>query len=264
MTEINVDKQFHPLLQPVARRTIEQLTDLNRKVYARPGVSAIDERGEFTQHWTSHLRELCELVHGDARGEVRSILEIGAFEGRSTVFLATFFPNAHIDTIDTFAGSDEHVAMQRAEPLETMFDRNTAAFAGRITKHRGYSYDHLPRLHAAGRRFDVAFIDGSHFADDIYVDTFYCWAMLKPGGVLIWDDYLWGEYANRLANPPAAIERFLEVHAGDYEPLFAEWLVAIRKNETEKARAFWQPRQSRRSRMIRFVLEKLGLGSWQR
>jgi NADPH-dependent curcumin reductase CurA len=118
-----------------------------------------------------------------------------------------------------------------------VFDRNVAAFAARHTKHKGFSHEHLPRLRAAGRHFDVAFVDGSHFSDDIYIDSYYSWAMLEPGGVLIWDDYVWSEYANRLADPRAAIDRFLEVHVGEYEPLFAEWLVAVRKNNAEVARA---------------------------
>jgi predicted O-methyltransferase YrrM len=229
LTPADIEARFHPVLRPVAIRTQELLDPMHVKVHARPGVAEIDAKGEFSEHWTSSLRELCEIVYGDARDRVRSVLEIGAYEGRSTVFLATFFPKARIDTIDTFAGSDEHKFVPAASRTEAVFDRNTAAFKARIKKHKGWSYDHLPRLRAAGSQFDAAFIDGSHFSDDIYVDTFYAWAMLKPGGVLIWDDYLWSEYANPLGDPRAAIDRFLEVHQGEFEPLFAGWLVAVRK-----------------------------------
>ncbi len=240
LTDAEIEARFHPLLRPVAKRTRELLDPMHVKVHARPGVADIDAKGEFSEHWTSSLRELCEIVYGDARDRVRAVLEIGAYEGRSTVFLATFFPNARIDTIDTFAGSDEHKFIAGASRTEGVFDRNTAAFAARIRKHKGWSYDHLPRLRAAGSQFDVAFVDGSHFSDDIYVDTFYAWAMLKPGGVLIWDDYLWSEYANPLGDPRAAIDRFLDVHAGEFEPLFAGWLVAVRKKAVDAARAFRQ------------------------
>ena len=240
MTPAEIEAHFHPVLRPVAQRTLELLEPTYAKVHARPGVADIDAKGEFSEHWTSSLRELCEIVYGDARDQVRSVLEIGAYEGRSTVFLATFFPNAKIDTVDTFAGSDEHKLMAAASRTEAVFDRNTAAFKARIKKHKGYSYDQLPRLRAAGSQFDVAFVDGSHFSDDIYVDTFYAWAMLKPGGVLIWDDYLWSEYANPLGDPRAAIDRFLDVHPGEFEPLFAGWLVAVRKTAVDVARVFRQ------------------------
>lgn len=264
MTKFKADQRFHPVLRPVARRTFALLPELGARVQARPGVTEIDARGEFSQHWTSQLRELCEHVFGDARASVRSILEIGAYEGRSTVFLATFFPNARIDTVDTFEGSDEHALMQPQTPLETLFDRNTAAFAARLTKHKGFSHEQLPRLRAAGRVFDVAFIDGSHFSDDIYVDSYYSWSMLGPGGVLIWDDYVWSEYANRFADPRAAIDRFLDVHAGDFEPLFADWLVAIRKKAVENARMMRKPGSHARTKIVDRVLAKLGFGSWQR
>lgn len=240
LTDADIEARFHPVLRLVARRTRELLDPMHVKVHARPGVADIDAKGEFSEHWTSSLRELCEIVYGDARDQVRSVLEIGAYEGRSTTFLATFFPNTRIDTIDTFAGSDEHKFLPAASRTEGVFDRNTAAFKARIRKHKGWSYDHLPRLRAAGSQFDVAFVDGSHFSDDIYVDTFYSWAMLKPGGVLIWDDYLWSEYANPLGDPRAAIDRFLEVHEGEFEPLFAGWLVAVRKKAVDVSRAFRQ------------------------
>lgn len=240
LTDAEIEAHFHPVLRPVARRTRDLLDPMHVKVHARPGVADIDAKGEFSEHWASSLRELCEIVYGDARDQVRSVLEIGAFEGRSTVFLATFFLNARIDTIDTFAGSDEHKFIAGASHTEGVFDRNTAAFSARIRKHKGWSYDHLPRLRAAGSQFDVAFVDGSHFSDDIYVDTFYAWAMLQPGGVLIWDDYLWAEYANPLSDPGAAIDRFLEVHEGEFEPLFAGWMVAVRKKTVDVSRAFRQ------------------------
>jgi predicted O-methyltransferase YrrM len=240
MTPAEIEVHFHPVLRPVAQRTQELLEPMHAKVHARPGVADIDKKGEFSEHWSSSLRELCEIVYGDTREQVRSLLEIGAYEGRSTVFFATFFPNARIDTIDTFAGSDEHKFVPAASRTEGVFDRNMATFTGRIKKHKGYSYDHLPRLRASGSQFDAAFIDGSHFSDDIYVDTFYAWAMLKPGGVLIWDDYLWSEYKNPLGDPRAAIDRFLEVHQGAFEPLFAGWQVAVRKKTVDAARAFRQ------------------------
>ena len=240
MTPAEIEARFHPVLRPAAARTQELLVPMHAKVHARPGVAEIDAKGEFSQHWSSSLRELCEIAYGDARDQVRSLLEIGAYEGRSTVFFATFFPNARIDTIDTFAGSDEHAFVPGASRTEGVFDRNTAAFKARIKKHKGWSYEHLPLLRAAGSQFDTAFIDGSHFSDDIYIDTFYAWAMLKPGGVLIWDDYLWSEYANPLGDPRAAIDRFLEVHRGEFEPLFAGWLVAVRKKAVDVARAFRQ------------------------
>ena len=39
-----------------------------------------------------------------------------------------------------------------------------------------------------GRRFDLAFIDGNHRFDHVFVDLFYIDRLLKPSGVLVLDD----------------------------------------------------------------------------
>ena len=48
----------------------------------------------------------------------------------------------------------------------------------------------LPRMVAAGRQFDLAFIDGDHHFDPGFVDFFFVHRLLKPGGLVIFDDVL--------------------------------------------------------------------------
>ncbi|MBV9582345.1 MAG: class I SAM-dependent methyltransferase [Chloroflexi bacterium] len=47
----------------------------------------------------------------------------------------------------------------------------------------------LPQLLAEGRRFDLAFVDGNHRFDGVFVDLFYLLRLVRPGGVIILDDY---------------------------------------------------------------------------
>ena len=47
----------------------------------------------------------------------------------------------------------------------------------------------LPQLLDAGRLFDVAFIDGNHRFDGVFVDLIYLGQLVKPGGVIFLDDY---------------------------------------------------------------------------
>lgn len=49
----------------------------------------------------------------------------------------------------------------------------------------------LPRLVSEGRQFDLAFIDGDHRFDGVFVDLFYVDQLLKPGGVAVFDDMSW-------------------------------------------------------------------------
>lgn len=46
----------------------------------------------------------------------------------------------------------------------------------------------LPRMLADGRQFDLAFIDGDHRFDPGFVDFFFVHRLLKPGGLVIFDD----------------------------------------------------------------------------
>ncbi len=47
----------------------------------------------------------------------------------------------------------------------------------------------LPRLLGEGRRFDLAFVDGNHRFDGVFVDLFYLARLVRPGGVVFLDDY---------------------------------------------------------------------------
>jgi predicted O-methyltransferase YrrM len=49
----------------------------------------------------------------------------------------------------------------------------------------------LPRLVSTGRRFDLAFIDGDHSFDAVFLDLVYADQLLKPGGVVVFDDISW-------------------------------------------------------------------------
>ena len=47
----------------------------------------------------------------------------------------------------------------------------------------------LPRLLGEGRVFDLAFVDGDHRFDGVFVDLFYLGRLVRPGGVVFLDDY---------------------------------------------------------------------------
>ena len=47
----------------------------------------------------------------------------------------------------------------------------------------------LPRLVGEGRRFDLAFVDGNHRFDRVFLDLVYLGRLVRPGGVLMLDDY---------------------------------------------------------------------------
>jgi predicted O-methyltransferase YrrM len=47
----------------------------------------------------------------------------------------------------------------------------------------------LPRLVAEGRIFDLAFVDGNHRFDRVFLDLIYLGRLVRPGGIVFVDDY---------------------------------------------------------------------------
>jgi predicted O-methyltransferase YrrM len=46
----------------------------------------------------------------------------------------------------------------------------------------------LPRLLAEGRSFDLAFLDGNHRFEGVFLDLVYCGRLLRTGGIVFADD----------------------------------------------------------------------------
>ena len=47
----------------------------------------------------------------------------------------------------------------------------------------------LPRFLKEGRQFDLAFIDGNHRFDAVFLDLYYLGQLVRKGGIIILDDY---------------------------------------------------------------------------
>ncbi|MGH9053370.1 MAG: class I SAM-dependent methyltransferase [Acidimicrobiia bacterium] len=47
----------------------------------------------------------------------------------------------------------------------------------------------LPRFHGEGRSFDLAFVDGNHRFDGVFLDLVYLGRLVRGGGIVFLDDY---------------------------------------------------------------------------
>ncbi|GFG73648.1 hypothetical protein MBOT_10130 [Mycobacterium botniense] len=162
------------------------------------------------------------------------ILEIGSWEGRSTLFLLTYFTNGHLTAVDPWADRDdnEYKVTKESREREARFERNLAPCAARLTKRKGSSLQVLPQLLDEQQEFDVIYVDGSHFADDVLTDGINAWRLLKRGGILIFDDLLWACYPRMRANPAWAINLFMKYHSGEYRILGASYQMILQKKIT--------------------------------
>lgn len=182
--------------------------------------------GWFDQHIPSWLSIFADC--GLARERPLDILEIGSFEGRSSLFLLRQFPQARLTAVDTWQGSDEHSVEQKTS-LGDRFAANVAEHRARIEQRVGSSLTMLPQLDSEGRRYDLIYVDGSHLADDVLRDAISAWRLLKSGGVMIFDDYLWSYYEQPDDNPCRVINAFLDLKGAALELISVGWQVAVRK-----------------------------------
>lgn len=58
-----------------------------------------------------------------------------------------------------------------------------------VELHAEDSQISLPRFFDGARTFDLAFIDGNHRFERVFVDLFYLGNLVKPGGIIFLDDY---------------------------------------------------------------------------
>jgi predicted O-methyltransferase YrrM len=90
-------------------------------------------------------------------------------------------PAAHHVVIDPVQSSHfENCGLQVIED---------AGVAGLVEHLPDESMIALPRLLGEKRQFDLAFVDGNHRFDGVFVDLVYIARMVRPGGVVILDDY---------------------------------------------------------------------------
>jgi len=187
----------------------------------------------FSSDWAAeHFFRWAELLHQMREKPIR-ILEIGSWEGRSALFFLNYLRLSHIVCVDTFGGNVEHhldpYFAELALKAERQFDLNLMAFGDRVEKIKGSSATVLPELGISQHRFDLAYIDGSHLAADVYRDAVLTWPMMEEGGIVILDDYEWDLMNEELERPKLGIDAFLAAFSGHYKELDRGWQIAIAK-----------------------------------
>ena len=187
----------------------------------------------FTVDWFSHNIPSWDIYLNNFKNKPNlNFLEIGSFQGRSTVWLLENIltdENSSITCIDTFEGSIEHHIYSKNE-LINLFDifvHNVSTFKNKINIIRGKSQEVLKLLNES---YDFIYIDGDHTAVSVIEDAILSFSLLKKGGIMIFDDYEWLVMNNYIDNPKPAIDAFLEIYANKITLLYKDYQVIIKKN----------------------------------
>lgn len=136
--------------------------------------------------------------------------------------------------IDTFDGSIEHTLNENwIKLLPTLYDTfchniSVSNAVDQVIIKRGKSQEILKNIKEL---FDFVYIDGDHTASAVLEDAVLSFSILKPGGILIFDDYTWG-YEPNVVNvniPRIAIDAFLMIYADKIDILHIDNQVIISK-----------------------------------
>ncbi len=144
-------------------------------------------------------------------------LEIGSYEGRSTCWLLS---NLAIDgkmvSIDPFPNMPE---------VEDRFWNNVREVMGKrqLIQCKTTSYLALSQLIQQEQEFDFIYIDGVHSPLGVLTDACMAWGLLRSGGVMLFDDYLYPQEPTKIG-----IDAFLNSFDG-YELIIDNYQLAVKK-----------------------------------
>jgi ubiquinone/menaquinone biosynthesis C-methylase UbiE len=184
----------------------------------------------WTKDHLSNYKWLAECYAG--KPNLR-FLEIGTFEGRTAVWF--------LDNVLT--GKNCKLTCIDPDPTENMV-HNFKPHKDRVSVYRFFSEQILPGMLAEDRRFDLIYIDGDHNAKGVLQDIVMSWRLLKDGGILLMDDYEmeatdpWHYISHKefaqfpranFTHPRVAIDAFLNIYRGLYEPVINNFQVGVRK-----------------------------------
>jgi predicted O-methyltransferase YrrM len=158
-------------------------------------------------------------------------LQIGAYTGDASIWLLDNIltdPTSFLVDVDTWAGSDEKIH----KTLDWNVIENTY-----LTRTKEYTNLHTYKAtsdeffaNSEKYEYDFIYIDGDHTASAVRSDAENSWKMLKSGGILAFDDYLWKHDSNNPELSPApAINSFIEQHYSELEVIVKNYQIWIKK-----------------------------------
>lgn len=206
-------------------------------------------RYEFTRNWF-RTEDLKNYLPVGTSQEIH-MLEIGSFEGRSTVwFLENILQNknSHITCIDPWMNYFQNENSLNSYNIETetqtgvdyikdeikkrfVNNINNTGQSNKVNIIHGYSNQELPKLINNSIEYDYIFIDGNHVAPSVLTDAVMGWYLLKKNGLLIFDDYKWGRKnnCNPSLSPKLAIDCFTQCFKDYLKVIWTDYRYVVKK-----------------------------------
>lgn len=159
------------------------------------------------------------------------ILEIGCFEGLSSVFFADNFinhPNSSLTCVDPFLTiSDNDHRPFLLDNQEQNFDHNLLVCnnSNKIYIHKVTSDAFFESISNKSYTYNLIYIDGCHESDVLMRDMENAFQRLDPGGIMWMDDYEGGDRIRI----KGVIDAFREKYNDSCETIHRGYQLAIKK-----------------------------------
>lgn len=198
---------------------------------------------DFTSDWFSKRIENFEHIKNNYDRPFDSILEIGCHEGRSTCWMLENmlsdagtmvcvdpFANYHINPFNGEKATDERTWEQRFRNNTTTVKKPDQT----LDVHVALSYPTLAKFIVEQREFDFIYIDGNHCCDAVMADAVMAWGLLKPGGFMLFDDYLFIDEPDILDRGKIAIDAFCASFTRHLDYYVLNYQLGVRKRNPQQ------------------------------
>jgi predicted O-methyltransferase YrrM len=140
-----------------------------------------------------------------------NILEIGSYEGLSSIFFLKTLKKSRITCVDIWSTPENeryYKKYNNFNVIEKNFDHNTKIFGKRLKKIKNYSNFFFKNNK---KKYDIIYIDGGHINDIVYSDLVNALDTLEQNGIIIVDDLFWNQLPEG-RNPINAVYKFLNTY----------------------------------------------------
>jgi predicted O-methyltransferase YrrM len=194
----------------------------------------------YTYNWNQEFKKNTKILKN-----LNLCLEIGCFEGLTSNYIIEniLSENGKLFCVDPLTDNYLNTNLTETDVKNNQtiygyFNNQYNRFTENVKKHiasnnlilyRNISEIILPQLiKDYENSFDLIYIDGDHRASAVYLDGINSFKLCKSGGIIIFDDYSWGEmYGNESTNK--GIDKFLEEYKTEIIILNKTYQVVIKK-----------------------------------
>jgi predicted O-methyltransferase YrrM len=182
----------------------------------------------FSQKWFLNNFEVFHHYLPKDLNTSFSYLEIGSYEGLSTLNILHNYKNSKVTAVDLWSQSNINSESLNANfnEVEKRFDENLDGY--KFKKIKNDSVVALRELLKKNKVFDFIYIDGAHNGEDILCDAIESFKLLNNGGIIIFDDIV-NANKNLSIQSYTGFEKFFDIYKKNLKILYLKNVAVVKK-----------------------------------